>query len=238
VVINPIDSNVVFVAQEIPTDQSGKLYKTGDGGMTWTPIFTTSRFIEGLEISEADPNLIVLATRSEVYKSNQGGEPHSWQDITPEGLRTTIRAISLSPHLAQVLVVGTTNRGLYYSTNSGESWTQNKFEDLFEQKSYQESEQYLDPEIATAFNPNQQMRSDISAITFDPITPDTIYAGGRQLSRTASIGVVKISNKGQNWERLPLAGLTHRNVFDLAVDSSGEFLYAATNNGTYRFKLR
>jgi hypothetical protein len=49
--------------------------------------------------------------------------------------------------------------------------------------------------------------------------------------------VLKITAAGTRWERLALEGFSHRNVFDLDVDSSGAYLYAATNDGTFRFKL-
>jgi hypothetical protein len=134
-------------------------------------------------------------------------------------------------------VVGTRDQGFYYTADAGISWRNNRLEGFFEQRSYQGSDQYLSDEIATAFNPGERMWRNILAIVFDPITPDVFYVGGTQLSR-GSVGVAKITDAGQTWERLPLAGLSHRNVFDLAIDSAGEFLYAGTLNGTFRFKLR
>jgi hypothetical protein len=110
-------------------------------------------------------------------------------------------------------------------------------EGLFEDRLYQASGQNLSSELAAAINPNIQRILNVSAIVFDPITPDLFYIGGTRYVR-ASFGVARITNAGQNWERLALEGLTHRNVFDLAVDSSGEFLYAGTFDGTFRLRLR
>jgi hypothetical protein len=81
------------------------------------------------------------------------------------------------------------------------------------------------------------MLKNISSIIFDPVEPDAFYVGSRQPNR-AGFGVAKITNAGQNWDRLPLEGMTYRNVFDMAIDSKGQYLYIGTFNGTYMFNLR
>ncbi len=236
--IDSTNDNILFTVQEIPPNIV-RLYKTSDGGATWTEVYEATGFTKSksLEVSLVDPDLVILASQSGVYKSDQGGAPGTWQDVSPPNTAGKIRTVSLSPHDAQVIVVGTNSQGLFYTTDSGQSWTQQVFKDLFEQKLAQGSSQYLDPEIATAYNPGVSMRKNITAIIFDPIESDTFYIAGTQLSR-ASFGVAKVTQAGQTWERLPLTGLTHRNVFDMVIDSSGEYLYAGTFNGTYRFKLR
>ncbi len=221
---------------EIPSTQTGKLYRTTDGGETWSEVYSASGYITGIEISALDPDQIIFTTQTDVYKSKQGGDVDSWQMITPPE-SSGIRTVQLSPHKAGVYVIGTNNRGIYYTADGGITWRNNQLEDLFAQRSYQGSNQYLDAEIATAFNPGAQILRNISAIVFDPVTSDVFYVAGTQYSR-ASFGVAKITNAGQNWQRLPLEGLAHRNIFDLAIDSSGTFLYAATFDSTYRFRLR
>jgi photosystem II stability/assembly factor-like uncharacterized protein len=234
--IDPTDDDIVFAAMEIPPTETGKLYRTTDGGITWSAVYSASDYITGIEVSAVDPDLVVFTTLSDVYRSEQGGDADSWQVITPPEA-SQIKTVRISPHRAQVYVVGTRDQGFYYTADAGISWRNNRLEGFFEQRSYQGSDQYLSDEIATAFNPREQMSRDISAVVFDPITLDVFYVGGTQLSR-GSVGVAKITDAGQTWERLPLAGLSHRNVFDLAMDSAGEFLYAGTLNGTFRFKLR
>lgn len=234
--IDPTNDDILFAVMEIPAPRRGKLYRTTDGGLTWSEVYSTSGRITGVEVSPVKPDLVVLITGGNVYKSEQGGNPDSWQAITPPKA-SAIRVIKLSPHQEQVYVIGTNDQGIYYTADGGKSWRNNPLTDFFEQKLYQDSNQFLDPKIATAFNPGQHMLKNVSAIVFDPVVPDTFYIGGTQYAR-ASVGVAKITNSGQNWERLPLVGLDHRNIFDLAVDSSGTFLYAGTFNGTYRLKLR
>jgi hypothetical protein len=235
--IDPADEDVLFAAMEIPPPQTAKLYKTTDGGATWTEVYVTSGYYTtGLEVSPVDSDLVVFATRRGVYKSERGGEAGSWQVITPSGAGV-IRAVKVSPHEAQVYVVGTNDQGVYYTDDGGASWSNHWFEDLFEQSRYQGSKERLPAAIATASNPRAYVLKNVSAIAFDPAVSDTFYIAGTQHTR-ASFGVARITNAGRNWQRLPLLGLSHRNVFDLAVDTAGEFLYAGTFDGTFRFMLR
>lgn len=235
--IDPTNDDIVFAAQENPVTQTGRLYRTTDGGATWSEVYTTSTYITGIEVSAVNPDLVVFTTRKDVYKSEQRGETDSWRVITPPEAPGILLTIALSPHDEQVYVLGTHRRGMYYTADGGISWKNNRLEDFFEQRLYQGSDQFLNAEIATASNPGAYVLKNVNAIVFDPVIPDIFYVAGTQHTR-ASFGVAKITNAGQNWERLPLAGLSHRNVFDLAIDSSGEFLYAGTFDGTYRFRLR
>ena len=95
----------------------------------------------------------------------------------------------------------------------------------------------LATDVAAALNPNVHWRRHISAIVFDPLAKDTFYAGTSLRPRTG-FGIIKLTHSAQSWERLPLAGLTHRNTYDLTIDSAGEYLYAGTNDGTFRLRLR
>jgi len=190
-----------------------------------------------VEVSPLNSDLVVFSTLSDAYKSERGGVPGSWQEITPDAVSLGVRRIVLSPHNEQVYVLGTHDQGFYYTRDGGLSWMNNRLEGFFEQRLHQGSDQYLAPEVATAFNPDQYVLNNVSVIVFDALAPDTFYVAGRQVTR-AGFGVVRITNAGRDWERLPLAGLSHRNVFDLVIDSAGEFLYAGTLAGTFRLGLR
>jgi photosystem II stability/assembly factor-like uncharacterized protein len=257
--IDPTDDKIVFAAMEIPPTKQSKLFKTIDGGTTWSKVFTGTGYIRGLAISPVNPNRVVFTTLSHVYISEHGGRAGSWQGITPPEA-TSLRVVSLSPHNERVYVVGTNDLGIYYTTDGGINWSNHRLDGFFEQKESQTHDPYLgtgndgidvtviktqppdsdpslDASIATAINPNARVLRNISAIVFDPIAGDTFYVGGTQYTR-ASFGVAKITDAGQKWERLPLEGLSHRNTFDLAIDARGEYLYAGTFDGTYRLKLR
>jgi hypothetical protein len=169
-------------------------------------------------------------------KSERRGEPGSWQSVKPPH-RSRLQTIALSPHQATVYVVGTSHEGIYYTADGGASWTHNDLDGFFAQHVSQEDQRPLDAEIAAARNPNVEVQKNIVSIVFDPAVEDTFYVGANQ-SHRASVGVARITHAGRQWERLPLDGLTHRNVFALAIDAPGQFLYAGGHDGTYRFRLK
>jgi hypothetical protein len=236
VAVDPRDDRIVLAAMENPEAWTVTLYKTPDGGATWSPVLKVPETASGLAISVPEPGVVLLATHSDVYKSERGGDADSFQIITPEGA-SQIETIALSPHRAGVYVVGTRIGGLYYTSDGGATYTHNKLDDILEQRAFQDSSELLAAEIATALNPNVHLRRDVSAIVFDPLVQDTFYVG-TSLRPRAGFGIIKLTNGAQSWERLPLEGLTHRNTYDLAIDSAGKYIYAGTNDGTFRLQLR
>jgi hypothetical protein len=238
--IDPANDQVVFAVMEIP-DASGvaaqsRVYRTTDGGPTWTPVYDVDARIEGIEVSALDPSVVVLVTRAEVLASEQGGDRDSWHLITPAEAGG-LRAVALSPHQAGVYVVGTSSQGFWYSADAGATWTQNKLDGFFEQHLSPDQPEPLEAALATAHDPDAVPRRDISVIVFSPIDADTFYVAGTQRPR-ASVGVARITQEGTRWERLPLAGLTHRNVTAMAIDSSEQYLYVGTHDGTFGLALK
>ena len=236
VAVDSTNDQIAFAAQEIPDTGETIIFKSTDGGERWEVVYVSDRALTELDVSSVDPNLVIFTTRAGAYKSEQGGAPDSWQEITPPEAKD-IRVMSLSPHERDVFVIGTNAQGIYYSADGGVTWQQNSLSSLFKQQVSQDNKEPLPAEQATAFNTNRNMIRNILAIAFDPIEPNVFFVAGRQPGR-ASVGVARITNGGQNWERLPLAGLSQRSIFDLAIDSAGQYLYAGTYNGTYQFELR
>ncbi|MCB0166219.1 MAG: hypothetical protein KDI79_18455, partial [Anaerolineae bacterium] len=234
--IDPINDQIVLAAMAIPSPRQGILYRTIDGGLTWTQTFSSTSFITGLEISPLNPERVVLTTMWDVFHSTAAGAAGSWQDITPPNA-DLLQTVAVSPHDEGVYVVGTNDQGLFYTDDAGETWQNNPLRALAEQKLRQGSDQPLDSRLAADLNPAAKVLKNVSAIVFDPVAKDTFYIGGTRYTR-ASFGVAKITEAGQQWQHLPLNGLTHRNIFDLAVDTSGQYLYAGTFDGTFKMKLR
>jgi photosystem II stability/assembly factor-like uncharacterized protein len=212
------------------------VYRTTDGGETWNEVFRQAGKITGLQISGADPQVAVLTTWADVLRSDRGGAANTWQSIKPEGVNA-IRTVALSPHRAQVYVIGTQKEGIYYTADGGATWTNNPLDGFFGQQVSPTSPQPLNAEIATAYAPGFKVRRDISVIRFAPISADTFYVAGYQRPR-ASVGIARITQAGTRWDRLPLEGLNHRNVFALAIDASEQYLYAGTHDGTFGLALR
>ena len=153
IVVHPTDPDIVFVAALGPLWRTGGergLYKTTDGGETWTRVaFANDRAgFEDVEIHPKDPN-IMFATSWErqrgpyylqsggpgsgLWKSTDGGD--TWEKVQPEGLPTTELGrmnVAFAPSYPRVMYLmveaaapeGEEERlsGLYRSDDGGESW--------------------------------------------------------------------------------------------------------------------
>jgi hypothetical protein len=237
--LDPSDDRRLFAAMELPgptgvTVQS-RVYRTLDGGATWAPVYEVEANVVGIKVSALDPQIVVLATRGAVLVSESGGAADSWQEITPDEA-AGIRALALSPHRAGVYVVGTGSQGFWYTADGGTTWSRNRLPGFYEQQLSAGQPELIPAELATARAPDFRLRRDVSAIVFAPISEDTFYVAGTMRPR-ASVGVARITLGGTHWERLPLEGLTHRNVYALAIDSAEQILYAGTHDGTFGLAL-
>lgn len=136
------DPRIFYVAAA-----SGGLWKTVNGGMTFTPIFDRERTVAlGIvRVHPANPDIIWVGTGEQnnrnssswgdgVYKSTDGGE--TWTNM---GLRDSrhIGSILLHPTNPDIVYVGALGhlwgendeRGLYKSTNGGQTWERILFVD-------------------------------------------------------------------------------------------------------------
>ena len=126
-----------FIRKDWTVESGGKdsrLYKTSDGGKTWTDISKNEGFPQeilgrmGLAISKANSNIIYSLTDTEtkdgIYKSTNGGE--SWE-LASDNPNLTVRPfyfnhLYANPHNAEELWV-LTNK-LWQSLDGGKTWTQ------------------------------------------------------------------------------------------------------------------
>ncbi len=147
IVIDPRNSDVVFVAAEgSPWGPGGDrgLYKTKDGGKTWTKVLYISENtgVNNVIIDPVDPNILYATSEqrrrhvftkigggpeSAVYKSTDNGD--TWRKLTsglPSGDIGGM-GLAISPADRNVIYIimeaeGTTG-GFFRSTDRGESWT-------------------------------------------------------------------------------------------------------------------
>lgn len=193
----PNQPNVFYIGVN-----NGGVWKTTDAGRTWLPIFDDqpTGSIGDLAIAPSNPNVIYvgsgeglqrpdLSTGDGMYRSNDGGK--TWRHL---GLRDgqQIGSIIVDPKDENRLFVAVlghpyganAERGVYRSTDGGESFTRVLFRDE---------------------------NTGAIQVEFDPKDSDTIYAdlwAGRQgpwengAWQGAGSGLFKSTDGGKNWKQL------------------------------------
>jgi photosystem II stability/assembly factor-like uncharacterized protein len=146
ILVDPRDSNVVFAAAEGPLWSAGGergLYKTTDGGKTWTLVLEISKDtgVTSVEFDPADPDTLYAAAyqrrrsvaafmgggpESAIYKSQDGGR--TWRKLTvglPKGDvgKIGLAVSPIDPRIVYATVeAGPEEKGFYRSADRGESW--------------------------------------------------------------------------------------------------------------------
>jgi len=136
----------------------------------------------------------------------------SWTSLGPGNIGGRIRTIAFDPDDAQKIWVGGVAGGLWKTTNGGTTWTS-----------------------VSSFLANMA----VSSIVFDPVTPNTMFAGtGEGMyngDAAQGAGILKSTNRGSTWSRLTsTANANFQYVNRLAISRNGGVLLAATRSGLFR----
>jgi len=144
--IDPRDSNVVYVASQGPLWSAGGdrgLYKSEDGGKTWTLILGGGPYtgVNEVHLDPRDPDVLYASTHqryrnvaalmntgpeSGIHKSTDGGK--SWRELSnglpEEDMGKIGLAVSpIDPDVVYATIeLGQRKGGFWRSTNGGESW--------------------------------------------------------------------------------------------------------------------
>jgi len=198
--IHPEDPSVWYVAVG-----SGGVWKTSNSGTTWSSLFDgqPSYSVGSVLIDHANPNTIWVGTGEDVggrhvgfgdgiYVSHDGGQ--SWQQ---KGLEDSehISTMIIHPEDSDTLWVAVQGplwssggqRGLYMTTDGGESW-----------------------ERTLVGDEGDDVWTGVTDIVIDPRNPDVLYAATWQRHRTVAAyvgggpnsGVHKSTDGGRTWTRL------------------------------------
>jgi len=196
IAIDPRQADTWYVAVA-----SGGLWKTQNGGTTWTPLFDKepSFSIGCVTIDPRNPHTIWVGTGENnsqrsvaygdgVYRSLDGGK--NWENM---GLQASehIGKILVDPRNSQVVFVAAQgplwkegeDRGLYKSTDGGKSW-----------------KAVLTVDVHTG----------VTDVVMDPRNPDVLFAATYQRRRHVwgmvnggpGCGIHKSTDGGQTWSRL------------------------------------
>ncbi|MBK9206874.1 MAG: S-layer homology domain-containing protein [Anaerolineales bacterium] len=130
-VIDPTNPEVLYAGtgetgwggSEYAEPVGGGVFKTTNGGTTWTQLASTNTyewyFVNRLAISPANPLILLAATDSGTWKSIDGGT--SWVKAVTGSTRPG--DVNFNPVDGTKAISAARSENAYYSTNSGDSWT-------------------------------------------------------------------------------------------------------------------
>lgn len=193
--VHPTNPNIIYIGYA-----NGGVWKTTNGGQSWFPVFDDQPLlvIGDIELDPQNPEIVYVATGDPnvggyvsigdgLWKSTNGGQ--TWQHLGLENTRI-ISKIIIHPQNSNIIYAATmglpfqrnNERGVYKTTNGGQTWQQVLFID------------------------NQTGCSDIEMSSTDP---NVLYASTWVRIRTNSeslvsgvnSGIWKTTNGGQTWTR-------------------------------------
>ena len=194
--VHPTNPNIIYIGYS-----HGGVWKTVNGGATWLPIFDKQAFlaISDIELDPQNPNIVYVGTGDlnisgypfigdGLWKSPDGGQ--TWQHLGLEN-QSIISKIAIHPTNANIIYAAAmgipfernNDRGLYKTTNGGQSWQQVLF--------VSDSTGIIDLEMS-------------------PDNPQVLYAAGWDRIRSNKESIVsgdnariwKTVNGGQTWTKL------------------------------------
>ena len=227
IAVHPTDPNTVYLGTA-----GGGVWKTTDGGQTWTPLTDSqaSLAIGAVAIDPNNPNTLYAGTGEAnlsydsyygqgLLKSTDAGNtwtliraPFTTADTAPDFSQIAVQQGNSNVILAATVYgYDTGGGGVFRSSDGGLTW-----------------KAVLVPDTSNS----------VSSVMFDTKTPSTAYAGVAD-GTGATAAVYKSTDSGQTWTAvggtganvLPAPGTVARVA--LAEDSAGTTLYAAValNNG-------
>ncbi|HYL78589.1 MAG TPA: hypothetical protein VEU96_30640 [Bryobacteraceae bacterium] len=197
-------------AQIVYATQANAVWRSADGGNTWSslPAVSPNVSVHSVAVDPMDPNTLYAATFSQgVFKSADGGQ--TWTSanngIQPNSAGATNVSRVLTDPKFPQVVFAAAETGLVRSADAGASWT-----------------------VVSAFYNG-------SSLTFDPLSPGTLYLTTYPPNyQPAGIAVSKSTDDGITFT--PLSGLPDQSApFALVADPfHAGVLYAGSGSGIYQ----
>lgn len=245
--VHPTNANIIFTGSA-----AGGIFKTTNGGGSWVAISDTLSHlaVSDITIASSNNNIIYVATGDHnisglphvgngVYKSTDGGITWEHKGLTNECIISRIVVDPLNANIVYAAAMGlpfvrNNNRGLYKSTDGGNTWNQ------------------------IHFISNQ---AGVIDVVMDPFNSQVLYCAGWDRIRTNQESTVygsgakiwKTTNGGTTWTQLSgglptfntcriglaISKTTPNKVFAVIVDTTYnlEGVYRTNNAGTNWTKL-
>jgi photosystem II stability/assembly factor-like uncharacterized protein len=232
---------------------SAGVFKSTDGGASWPK--QSSLNATYVVMDPLSPNILYASAgnTNNIWKTTDGGA--SWPVLPTGELRLSPNAWAISPTDPQIIyapghIASIPGVEVYKSTDGGASWspTGGGLSGVTDT-----AVDPLNPNIVYASTFQEMFKStdgganwviivdgrvlfsasQITSIAISPKTPNSLYAGTVNYEEG---GVFHSTNGGASWSEFNQALISY-SLLDLALDSSGSNLYAATFSGVFRHQL-
>jgi BNR/Asp-box repeat len=231
VAVAPSDPQVVYVANP-------SVWRTGDGGLTWTHVGKGAGSVYTVAVDPADPNTVYVGNYHGrgVHVSTDGGLTWQRRHHGLPGGDGILTSITPDPSAPGTLYVGTTGNGIFKTTNYGKPWkpfgspgaTGHAFDVAIDP---------ADPDVMFAAMEDHLFRTvdggktwtdvlpqRVQTVIFDPVNPANVYTAGGTVDRS--------TDGGLHWHEYN-QGLVNNPARAITIDGSGLFLHIATNDGAW-----
>jgi len=209
--VDPEDSSIVYAAacrvDVEPPGIVGSLFKTLDGGKSWTAIDTglSECDVRRLAIDPAHPSTLFAATMNGLFQSADGGASWRANGLVPNpGSSTLLSGVAFDPSTPGTLWALDLQHGAFRSTDGGVTWGSR--------------------------NAGLPTPLSLDDIAFDRRHPGTLWLA---LYPASGAAVYRSTDHGQSWSPAS-QGLGGRAVTELELSADSATLYAATADGVFR----
>jgi photosystem II stability/assembly factor-like uncharacterized protein len=120
--VDPSDARIVYAGRDGGVEPL-TLFKTVDGGATWTPLPEVSEVVSDIAVDPRDPSRLLVAGYVHLFRSEDGGATWDRLDLQSGPLIPLFKGVAFDPVIPGVAYAASENEGFFKSVDGGATWT-------------------------------------------------------------------------------------------------------------------
>lgn len=213
---DPRDSETIYAATTVG------VFRSTDGGRLWNERMTGMKevhIVVTITLDPKRPHIFYAGTTGGAYRSTDGTE--TWQkintglipqEVLDASLALGVNTLVIDPQITDTVYAGTT-KGLFKTTNRGDSWTR------------------IGQSLADQY---------VSCLVIDPTNPNVLYAGGRAGVQKSLDGGQswQVMNEGLETVNIRTLAISPLHALTLFAGTNGSGLYRSDDGAKTWKRLR